>query len=58
VLGTITDQIDLWAPVSRDGLPSALVDAMERRDWESVRSELGMVMDGITTDGTFGRALL
>ncbi|TMC79947.1 MAG: hypothetical protein E6J09_00680, partial [Chloroflexi bacterium] len=58
MLGPITDQIDLWAPVSRDGLPSALVDAMKRRDWESVRNELGMVMDGITTDGTFGRALL
>jgi len=58
VLGPITDQIDLWAPVSRDGLPSALVDAMERRDWSSVRSELEMVMDGMTTDGTYGRALL
>ena len=50
--------IDLWAPVARDGLPKALVEAMEQRDWASVRVQLGTVMDGITTDGVYGRALL
>jgi len=50
--------IDLWAPVERDALPKALVDAMEQRDWSTVRAQLGSVMDGITTDGVYGRALL
>jgi DNA-binding CsgD family transcriptional regulator len=50
--------IDLWAPVVRDALPKALVDAMEQRDWTTVRVQLGSVMDGITTDGVYGRALL
>jgi DNA-binding CsgD family transcriptional regulator len=50
--------IDLWAPVSRDALPETLVYAMERRDWEMVRAQLATVMDGITTDGIYGRALL
>jgi DNA-binding CsgD family transcriptional regulator len=52
------DEIDLWAPVARDALPRALVEAMERRDWSSLRTQLGGVMDGITTDGAYGRALL
>jgi DNA-binding CsgD family transcriptional regulator len=51
-------EIDLWAPVARDALPKALVDAMERREWSTVRDQLGSVMDGMTTDGAFGRALL
>jgi DNA-binding CsgD family transcriptional regulator len=50
--------IDLWAPVARDALPKVLVEAMEQRDWASVRAQLGTVMDGITTDGVYGRALL
>ena len=50
--------IDLWAPVVRDALPKALVEAMEQRDWTTVRAQLGSVMDGITTDGVYGRALL
>ena len=50
--------IDLWAPVERDALPKALVEAMERRDWSRVRDQLGTVMDGMTTDGAYGRALL
>ena len=50
--------IDLWAPVARDDLPKALIGAMEKRDWIRLRTELGGVMDGITTDGVFGRALL
>jgi two-component system nitrate/nitrite response regulator NarL len=51
-------EIDLWAPVERGDLPKALVDAMEHRDWSTVRAQLGAVMDGITTDGVYGRALL
>jgi DNA-binding CsgD family transcriptional regulator len=31
---------------------------MEQRDWPNVRTQLGTVMDGITTDGVYGRALL
>ena len=58
VAATPQDEIDLWAPVARDALPKALVDAMERRDWSTVRDQLGSVMDGMTTDGAFGRALL
>src|SRR2546423_6609467 len=50
--------IDLWAPVARDALPKALVEAMEQRDWASVRVQLGTVMDGITSDGVYGGALL
>jgi DNA-binding CsgD family transcriptional regulator len=50
--------IDLWAPVARDVLPRALVNALEQRDWATVRAELGSVMDGIMTDGVYGRALL
>ena len=50
--------IDLWAPVARDALPRGLLEAMERREWTTVRAQLATVMDGITTDGIFGRALL
>ena len=39
-------------------LPKALVEAMERRDWATVRDQPGTVMDGMTTDGAYGRALL
>src|SRR2546427_9938665 len=55
---TRTGDIDLWAPVSREALPKPLVDAMAQRDWANVPAELGMVMDGFTTDGVYGRALL
>jgi DNA-binding CsgD family transcriptional regulator len=51
-------EIDLWAPVAREALPRTLVDAMEHRDWATVRAQLVTVMDGITTDGVYGRALL
>ena len=50
--------IDLWAPVARDALPKALLAAMEQREWATVRAQLASVMDGITTDGIYGRALL
>jgi DNA-binding CsgD family transcriptional regulator len=55
---TTPDNIDLWAPVAREALPKALLVAMEQHDWASVRAQLGNVMDGITTDGVYGRALL
>src|SRR5438132_11534244 len=58
LLNTPHGEIDLWAPVARDALPKGLVEAMEQRDWASVRVQLGTVMDGITTDGVYGRALL
>src|SRR5438105_6701423 len=58
VVITSQDDIDLWAPVARDVLPKALLVAMEQHDWASVRAQLGSVMDGITTDGVYGRALL
>src|SRR5256714_11938518 len=58
VVITSQDDIDLWAPVARDVLPKALLVAMEQHDWASVRAQLGNVMDGITTDGVYGRALL
>jgi DNA-binding CsgD family transcriptional regulator len=61
-MATITTKpladIDLWAPVARDALPRALVAAMEQREWATVRAQLASVMDGITTDGIYGRALL
>ena len=50
--------VDLWAPVSFDGLPPALLEAAARTDWEAVRAELHTVMDAVTTDGAYGRALL
>jgi DNA-binding CsgD family transcriptional regulator len=58
VATTPHSDIDLWAPVARDALPRALVKAMEQRDWATVRAQLVSVMDGITTDGVYGRALL
>ena len=58
VVTTPHGDIDLWAPVVRDALRKALVDAMEQRDWTTVRAQLGNVMDGITNDGVYGRALL
>ena len=58
VATTPNGDIDLWAPVARDALPNVLVDAMEKRDWATVRAQLGSLMDGITTDGVYGRALL
>lgn len=51
-------QADPWAPVSTDGLPRALVAAVEAGDWKTARVELEQVMDGLSTDGPYGRALL
>jgi DNA-binding CsgD family transcriptional regulator len=58
VLGTRRAETDLWAPVPFDDLPPALLEAAERSEWKTVRDELGKVMDGLTTDGVYGRALL
>ena len=56
--GPLPGGIDLWAPVPFDDLPAALLDAAGRSDWQTVRDELRKVMDGVTTDGVYGRALL
>ncbi len=49
---------DPWAPVSLSELPSALVESVERADWVGAKAELAQVMDGLSTDGIYGRALL
>jgi DNA-binding CsgD family transcriptional regulator len=49
---------DPWAPVSTAELPQALVDSIEREDWVRAKNELVEVMDGLSTDGIYGRALL
>ena len=51
-------EADPWAPVSLDGLPAALVAAVDAEDWKTARTELKQVMDGLSTDGPYGRALL
>lgn len=54
----VPTNVDLWAPVPLDDLPPPLLQAAERSDWIALREELGKVMDGLTTDGRYGRALL
>ncbi|TMC44266.1 MAG: hypothetical protein E6J23_07920 [Chloroflexi bacterium] len=41
-----------------EDLPATLREAARRSDWRAVRDELRTVMDGVTTDGVYGRALL
>jgi DNA-binding CsgD family transcriptional regulator len=50
--------VDLWAPVPFDALPLSLLTAADRSDWKTVRDELQTVLDPVTTDGVYGRALL
>lgn len=50
--------IDLWAPVPFDELPAELVRAVVNEDWPQAKEFLGGVMDAVTTDGVYGRALL
>lgn len=50
--------LDLWAPVSTDGLPHALVDAIENADWLAAKRELESVFDSLNTDGVYGRSLV
>lgn len=57
-VGEPSRTVDLWAPVPFDDLPTGLLEAAERSDWNAVREELRTIMDGVTTDGAFGRALL
>src|SRR5712691_26174 len=57
-VGEPSPAVDLWAPVPFDGLPSSLLQAAGRSDWKIVREELRKLMDGLTTDGVYGRALL
>src|SRR5207237_10222938 len=52
------ERLDLWARVDRDGLPAPLRLAVERKDWLQAKTELSRVMDGQTTDGVYGRALI
>jgi DNA-binding CsgD family transcriptional regulator len=58
VSGTQQSEVDLWAPVPFDDLPRSLLGAASRSEWKTVRDELRTVMDGLTTDGVYGRALL
>jgi len=48
---------DLWAPVGSDHLPPELVSAFHSGDWPEVRVRLQTVMDGMITDGPYGREL-
>lgn len=49
---------DPWAPVSQEGLPPGLNHAIDTSDWPTVKAKLAAVMDGLSTDGPYGRALL
>lgn len=51
-------RMDLWADVPPESLPARLVDAFAREDWPLVKTELRGVMDGLITDGPYGRELL
>jgi len=53
-----TEEPDLWAAVSRDGLPAPLLAALQQQDWRMVREQLTAILDGQTTDGAYGRALI
>ena len=48
---------DLWAPVGFEHLPRELVSAFRGGDWPQVRVRLQTVMDGMITDGPYGREL-
>ncbi|HEV8656601.1 MAG TPA: LuxR C-terminal-related transcriptional regulator [Candidatus Limnocylindria bacterium] len=48
---------DLWAPVGFEHLPRELVSAFRGADWPQVRIRLQTVMDGMITDGPYGREL-
>src|SRR3989442_8176 len=51
-------RVDLWAPMPLDDLPPTLRDAAAQGDWAGLREQLRTVMDGVTTDGRYGRELL
>jgi DNA-binding CsgD family transcriptional regulator len=50
--------VDLWAPVPFDALPASLIENAAKADWTAVRADLKVLMDAVTTDGPYGRALL
>jgi DNA-binding CsgD family transcriptional regulator len=52
------EAVDLWASVPWEHLPPPLVDSFHQKDWPTVREELRKVMDGVVTDGVYGRELL
>lgn len=54
----VRQDIDLWAPVSREGLPTPLLETLDRKAWTEVKQQLATIMDGMTTDGSYGRALI
>lgn len=49
---------DPWAAVSYEDLPKALVEAFGNRHWDIVGEQLRQLMDGVTTDGPYGRQLV
>jgi DNA-binding CsgD family transcriptional regulator len=49
---------DPWARVPFQELPHDLVSSYEHQDWETVRDHLRILMDGVTTDGPYGRQLI
>src|SRR5437868_4766958 len=51
-------EFDPWAPIPFEELPRAIVEAYEHEDWSSLREHLRLVMDGVITDGPYGRQLL
>lgn len=57
-VAAVLADLDLWAPVSTDALPPALVQAIEKADWAAAKSELGSTLDSLNTDGIYGRSLL
>src|SRR2546422_6504307 len=54
----LPDDFDPWAPDVYSDLPKELVSAFETKDWPRVRDQLRTVMDGVTTDGPYGRQLI
>src|SRR5687767_10801059 len=50
--------LDLWAPVSTDALPSALLESVEGGDWPAAKRHLESMFDSLNTDGVYGRSLL
>ncbi len=55
---TLPRDFDPWIKPSFDDLPRDLVMAYEQGDWPTVRGKLRTLMDGVTTDGPYGRQLI
>jgi len=49
---------DPWAFGTFEDLPPELVVAFQAQDWPVVREKLRALMDGVTTDGPYGRQLI